>query len=416
MLQNNFNSLKIKQAVNDMHVFLVQGGYYLLGINVIGVLINIIILCFRKSYNACWLLFYLLLFFYLIPLLFSYIYIDYTRSLDVADLEKYLKSVSWQKEEQNTKEIIKYLSDSKIISKIKKRKIFAVAIFVLMVLDLLILIWYSIAAFSIGWNIFCFLFFFIPDLWMFYFSIIALFPDRIKLSKQVMKAQKQAMRQAEVAQRRELETKAWQEYWLAENEAMAQRRELAEKVRQTKEKERQTHYLKIQKYINTITSKYLLIDSNIWMNEKYDILLKVIYSYCKRNHSSILIPCPQLDELDRLTHSEVEEKRILARNALKRIEYFQLNGIIKTAGVQARMQFDSSYADPSFIEFFLKELQINGFSESVFLTDDRALRVRLNAMTIQQHNCLIKVFTGEELLHKAKVVYQYETSTGIWKN
>lgn len=414
MLQNIFDSLKIKYAVRDMHNFLYQtGSYFWLGVNAVGFLINVIILCLSKSYNASWLLFYLLLFFYLITLLFSFIYIDYTRSSDVADLEKYLKSVSQQKEEQKAKEIIKYLKDSEIISKIKKRKIFAVTLFVLMALDLLILIWYSIAVFSIGWNIFCFLFFFIPDLWMFCFSIIALFPDRIKLSKQVMKAQKQARRHAEIAQRRELETLAWLEYWSAENKAMVRRRELAAKIRQTKEKERQTHYLKIQKYINTITSKCLLIDSNIWMNEKYDILLKVIYSYCKRNHSSILIPCHQLDELDRLTHSDVEEKRILARKALKTIEYFQLNGIIKTAGVQARMQFDSSYADPSFIEFFLKELQINGFSESVFLTDDRALRIRLNAMTIQQHKCLIKVFTGEVLLPVAKEIYEYEKRNEI---
>lgn len=152
------------------------------------------------------------------------------------------------------------------------------------------------------------------------------------------------------------------------------------------------------------------------MNKKYDTLLKVIYSYCQRNHSSVLIPGSQLDELDRLAHSDAEEKRLLAQRALKKIEYFQLNGIIKTAGVQARMQFDSSYADPSFIEFFLKELQINGFSESVLLTDDRALRIRLNAMTIQQHNCLIKVFTGEELSSDALEVYLYEKSKGIWKN
>lgn len=181
------------------------------------------------------------------------------------------------------------------------------------------------------------------------------------------------------------------------------------------EKFRRTQYTEAKEYFNIITSKYLFIDSNIWMNKKYDILLRVIYSYCKRNHSSVLIPGSQLDELDRLAHSDAEGERLLAQRALKKIEYFQLNGIIKTAGVQAGMQFDSSYADPSFIEFFLKELQINGFSESVLLTDDRALRIRLNAMTIQQHNCLIKVFTGEKLSSDALDLYLYETRKGIWK-
>ena len=49
-------------------------------------------------------------------------------------------------------------------------------VFFLLPLELLILIWYSIAVFSVGWNIFCFLFFFIPDLWMFCSSIVVLFP------------------------------------------------------------------------------------------------------------------------------------------------------------------------------------------------------------------------------------------------
>ena len=258
-------------------------------------------------------------------------------------------------------------------------------LFFLMALELVALIWYNIAAFSVGWNIFSFLFFFIPEIYGFFATIVVMYKNRIKLSNQVMKAEIQ----------------------VRSRKTRVRERQAEEQKQQAEEQKRQWRYLDAQKFIDMITSKYLLIDSNIWMKKEYDILIHIICSYCKRKHSSILIPRSQLDELDRLTHSDVKEKRVLARRALKTIEYFQLNGIIKTAGIQARMQFDS-YADPSFIDFFLKELQINGASECVFLTDDIALRVRLNAMTIQKYNCLIKVFSGHELLPVVKEIYKYE--------
>lgn len=50
MLQNIFDSLKIKYAVRDMHNFLYQtGSYFWLGVNAVGFLINVIILCLSKS-------------------------------------------------------------------------------------------------------------------------------------------------------------------------------------------------------------------------------------------------------------------------------------------------------------------------------------------------------------------------------
>ena len=58
-----------------------------------------------------------------------------------------------------------------------------------MALELVALIWYNIAAFSVGWNIFSFLFFFIPEIYGFFATIVVMYKNRIKLSNQVMKAE-----------------------------------------------------------------------------------------------------------------------------------------------------------------------------------------------------------------------------------
>ena len=159
-----------------------------------------------------------------------------------------------------------------------------------------------------------------------------------------------------------------------------------------------------QKTLDTLTNSFdnifsrrILFDSNIWMNSNYDDLFAESFASIKKMNSQIMMPGIQLDEIENLKNSSDDTKKYAARCALKRIELAQQEGILALSGVGVDSK-KYAYADPEFIKYLLHEAaELPEFSGSVFVTDDRALRIRINAVVKEQLGKEILVLSGEDL-------------------
>lgn len=117
---------------------------------------------------------------------------------------------------------------------------------------------------------------------------------------------------------------------------------------------------------------FILIDSNVWMREPGQLFnsLKIVL----REHKGVIqLPSAQYEELERIKDKRHQGRHRRARYALKRIEEFQKNKLLKIGALGFDKQ-EKPYADPIFLEALSKAA--NEYSHLLFITDDRSLRVR----------------------------------------
>ena len=165
-----------------------------------------------------------------------------------------------------------------------------------------------------------------------------------------------------------------------------------------------------------IFARRILFDSNIWMNSNYDALFKESFMCIKKMHSQIMMPGIQLDEIENLKNSLDDTKKYAARLALKRIELAQQKGIIALHGVGVGAK-KCAYADPEFIKYLLFEAtQLPECSGSVFVTDDRALRIRVKAVVKERLEKEILVLSGEDIFELVTIIASARVVVDRYKN
>ena len=153
-----------------------------------------------------------------------------------------------------------------------------------------------------------------------------------------------------------------------------------------------------------IFARRILFDSNIWMNGDYDVLFTESFISIKKMHSQIMMPGIQLDEIENLKNSSDESKKYAARCALKRVELAQQKGILALHGVGVGAK-KYAYADPEFIKYLLFEAsQLPECAGSVFVTDDRALRIRVKAVVKERLEKEVLVLSGEEIFELVNII------------
>jgi hypothetical protein len=120
----------------------------------------------------------------------------------------------------------------------------------------------------------------------------------------------------------------------------------------------------------------LVIDSNIWMNEKYDSFFDSMERACALKQFKIELFGVQFDEISNIKRSSPfgESKNIRARIAINRIEHLQKCNLLRVVPISIDAK-KGAYADPLIVKVLSQQLQQG--KNCTFFSDDKELRVRV---------------------------------------
>jgi hypothetical protein len=128
--------------------------------------------------------------------------------------------------------------------------------------------------------------------------------------------------------------------------------------------------------IDTVNADCFIVDSNMWMNEKYDNLFFCFQQALEQTKRQLIVTRSQFDEVCNLKMATEfgSSRNARARMAINRIEKLQKHGLLKIDRIAADAKRDA-YADPDLVKFIVAEAK-QGKSIR-FLTDDKELRIRV---------------------------------------
>lgn len=156
----------------------------------------------------------------------------------------------------------------------------------------------------------------------------------------------------------------------------SKKKEEERKMKEEEEKKRQKEYAEAElaKFKDWLTP-VLVIDSNIWMNEKYESFFHCLRYVCLNRHKIELFGV-QFDEITNIKKSTNfgDERNRRARIAIERIETLQEEGSLTITPIT----MDASrraYADPTIVKILAQKSE-EGL-RCTFISDDKELRVRV---------------------------------------
>jgi len=177
------------------------------------------------------------------------------------------------------------------------------------------------------------------------------------------------------------EIQEWEEQIERERQEKAEklereRLEEAEKEQQNLEKRTVFFAKRFLPYFINILTECLVIDSNIWMNDKYDNFFDVLRYVCKEQDYKMKLFGPQFDEIVNIKKKTEygEEKNKRSRIAINRIEKYQKENLLDITPVSIDAKHDA-YADPLIVKFLKSE--VGKGVESTFISNDIELRIRV---------------------------------------
>ncbi len=146
-------------------------------------------------------------------------------------------------------------------------------------------------------------------------------------------------------------------------------------------------------FIESLHDKILYLDSNIYMDERFEILFQYFTEY----KLTIILLNEQYDEIYNIKKSTNEEKAFKARKAFKLIEE-QLDCKNLTIIDLAIKPKDSAYADPALIIKIIETMK--EANDTVFITEDMDLRIRLKNQILKQkvNEELISIYSHKDLV------------------
>jgi len=146
-------------------------------------------------------------------------------------------------------------------------------------------------------------------------------------------------------------------------------------------------YIKQKRKISVLQEKilhgYLIIDSNIWMEPKYDNFFEILRQACKNSKYKIELLGVQFDEIVNIKKNTEykKSKNRKARIAINRIEKFQDEEILNIS----KITLDSkkyAYADPFIVKIIIERAKKG--SKCIFLSKDKELKVRVRQFLINK--------------------------------
>lgn len=131
-------------------------------------------------------------------------------------------------------------------------------------------------------------------------------------------------------------------------------------------------------FADNILVECLVIDSNIWMNEKYDMFFKALKIAAQKMKFKIALPGAQFDEIcnikRRTGYGEPNNQR--ARLAITRIEQALKEDWLRINSISIDSD-KTAYADPVLVKIIRSAVKAG--QRVCFLSDDVELRIRIRA-------------------------------------
>jgi len=151
-------------------------------------------------------------------------------------------------------------------------------------------------------------------------------------------------------------------------------------------------------YVRGNIGRGLVIDSNIWMNEKYEVFFTVLGQAAAKEGKPIIVYASQFDEICNIKRKSKynDDKDRRARLAIGRIEKFQKEGLLRI-DLKSFVTNVNAYADPVIIRQ-LVALAKEG--ETIwFISDDKELRIR-----VREH--LMQIGTGSYIIEDSDALIE----------
>lgn len=169
--------------------------------------------------------------------------------------------------------------------------------------------------------------------------------------------------------------------WYRWSDAKEKKRKVEAAESARREAQRAAHELREKataaraKLAQDILVDNLIIDSNIWMNEKYDSFFLLLTDVIAQANRPVVLYGPQFDEICNIKRStsfeETKSKR--ARLAINRIEQLQKQNLLRVEPITMDSQ-RGAYADPVSLKLLIA---LNKNPRTVtFVSDDKELRIR----------------------------------------
>jgi len=159
--------------------------------------------------------------------------------------------------------------------------------------------------------------------------------------------------------------------------------------------------------------QFLVIDSNIWMNENYDSFFLLLGVACNNQNCKLILYGPQFDEISNIKKNSTfgKGKNKSARIAINRIEEFQKNNRLKIEPVTIDAQ-RGAYADPMLVKLITKKSREG--HQCTFISDDIELRVRIRQHLVDHSKATWEIVELASILPKC-LVFQEAWNLGLLK-
>lgn len=153
---------------------------------------------------------------------------------------------------------------------------------------------------------------------------------------------------------------------------------------------------KRQAFLRDIMVPCLVIDSNIWMDHAFESFFIELKAFCQTSRYQLIMLGPQFDEIDNIKarSSYNKDQNKAARVAISRIEDFQKSGVLRIDSVKLNSA-PGSYADPVIIKVLLASCMKG--EKSVFITNDKTLRIRVREILSARSEAAWAVVEGESI-------------------
>ncbi|OGV57674.1 MAG: hypothetical protein A2283_03045 [Lentisphaerae bacterium RIFOXYA12_FULL_48_11] len=150
-----------------------------------------------------------------------------------------------------------------------------------------------------------------------------------------------------------------------------------------------------EKFISNKNIHQLIIDSNVWMSDEYNVLFNALFSILHHAKKQITLDGIQYDEIFNLKRKYAYETRQGkgARLALNRIERFQGAGFLPIGNVSTTPH-PGAFADPRILEMI--KITAHNQQSTILITDDKDLRIRATAVG-KEFACIIEGKTFNRL-------------------
>lgn len=162
-------------------------------------------------------------------------------------------------------------------------------------------------------------------------------------------------------------------------------------------------------FSKNILPRFFVVDSNIWMNERYMPFFRCLYYALKETGKKMILYGPQFDEICNIKKNTDygEDRNARARLAINRVELFQRAELLEIKPINVEAQ-RGAYADPLILRLLVSVSKQD--HDVALVSDDKELRIRARQLLADHGKGELAIVEGDAL---APLCASYVTVKGL---